>query len=71
MINMETRIRVARITTNSIIAREREAPPHVCVNCKKVKAEIVPKTQINYETINQFWRNEMPQEAHKSERRIR
>jgi len=47
---METMMSVARIKTNSMIATAREAPPQECANWKKVKVEIVPKIQINYET---------------------
>jgi hypothetical protein len=45
---METMMSVARIKTNSMIATAREAPPHEFLNWKKAKAEIVPKTHVNY-----------------------
>ena len=57
VINMETMMSVARIKRNSMIATARGAPPHECENWKKAKVEIVPKTQINYETRHKIWTN--------------
>jgi len=51
---METMMSVARIKTNSMTATARGAPPQECANWKKVKVEIVPNIQINYETTHKY-----------------